>query len=132
MTHEQIKIRALVKKVGHILDKEINANHRNYIYDFNAAFKNATKEYGIFDLCMVIALTIDRVSEWDERYSNASKTWAKEFLYNNDIDAEDYINVRLCHSHPVILNGFAEWLSIMAKEMKIGEFPQVNNESNSI
>jgi len=127
MTHEQIKNRALIERVTHVIDDEINAHKwDDYNYDFDAALDSMTKEYSTFDICTAVALSIN-LSEWDGRYSNTSKDWARNFLYDNDIDTEIFKNARLCNTHRTKLNGFAEWLSDKAKSMNIGEMLQVNN-----
>lgn len=109
--YEQMKNRALVESVGRTLDEQISNHNKEYVYDFDTAFDNTLREYSTFDICTAVALTVSRASEWDRRYSNTSIKWANEFLYNNEIDVEDYESTRLCNTHPAVMNGFAEWLS---------------------
>ena len=126
MTHEQIKNRALIERVTHVIDDEINAHKwDDYNYDFDAALDSMTKEYSTFDICTTVALTIERASDWDRRYSNSNIQW--DFLYDNNIDAENYKSIRLCNSHPIKVNGFADFLSDKTSNMSIGEMLQVND-----
>lgn len=130
--YEQLKNRALVENIGYKLDDEIHKNREGYHYDFDTTLNTLKTEYSTFDVCAAVALTVDRASEWDGRYSNASKKWAKDFLFNNDIDAEDYKNVRLCNTHPTVINGFAEWLSNKTNNMSMGEMLQVNDNNEEL
>lgn len=115
MTVEMINNRKVVEGVSRVIDDEINTNRKGYHYNFDAAYEKITENYSIFDICAAVALTVNK-AEWDGRYTSTSKKWAKDFLYNNDIEAEDYEGIRLCDTHRTVLNGFAEWLADKIKK----------------
>ena len=126
--YEIYKNRALIENVGHKLDDEISSNHNEYNYDFDSALEAVQNEYSTFDICTAVALTVERASDWDRRYSNTSVKWAKDFLYDNEIEASDYKSVRLCNTHPAILNGFADYLKDKTSGMSTLDMRRENEE----
>ena len=110
MTSEIINSRKIVESVSRVIDDEINANREGYHYDFDSAYKKITENNSVFDVCAAVALTVNK-AEWDGRYSNTSKKWAKDFLCKNNIDTKDYERVRLCETHRAVFDGFTEWLA---------------------
>lgn len=128
--YEMLKNRALVEKVGYKLDDEIKKNRNGDNFDecFDITLKEMKDEYSTFDICAAVALAVNSASDWDRRYSNASIQWAKDFLYENDIEPADYKSIRLSNTQPVILNGFAEFMMDNTKGISLHDLHYVKDE----
>ena len=126
--YSEMRNRALVENVGRKLDEEIGAHGSNMEYDFDAALDETQKEYSMFDICTAVALTIERASEWDGRYNSANVKWAKDFLFENDIDAEEFKSVRLCNTHPIKISALADMLEDKVKTMNAQDMLAINEE----
>ena len=126
--YEMLKNRALVEKVGYKLDDEIHKNREGYHYDFDTTLDAMKNEYSTFDVCAAVALAVNSHADWDGRYSKASVKWAKDFLYENDIEPDDYKSIRLSNTHPTILNGFAEYMMDKTKGISLQDLHHVNEQ----
>ena len=128
--YEIYKNRALIENVSQKLDDEISNYRDGDSFDnaFAKAYELTQEQYSTFDICATIALTVDRASEWDRRYSVSNVNWAKDFLFDNDIDANDYKSARLCNTHPAALNGFVDYLRDRTSGMSTLDMRKDNEE----
>lgn len=119
MGHNNIKLFGFVDKnkdmkqvaaAAQRIDAEIKNNECEYYYDFDITLNNLSSEFCLFQICMVIALTIERSSD-DKRYSKANIIWATSFISKEQINVTNYRNVSLCKTHPTIFNNFTKFVT---------------------
>lgn len=97
------------------MQQAINDSHKgNYHYDFPAALKSVTEEYGTERVHVVLAHTVMR-KEYDGRFSHANKEWAKSVpLPELTGDQRSYYG---CEAHPAILDGFINRVREQQREL---------------
>lgn len=84
------------------IDEAIAAsNYEQYRYNLSDALDAVTKEYGLDRVAWLVAGTI-QAHEYDGRYSQQNKEWAREYGFPRD-EARCYG----FRTHPSILDGFA-------------------------
>jgi len=70
-----------------------------YHYDLDAAAKNVIQAHGAERIQYVLARIVNQ-SEWDGRYSQNNKAWAKGF------DLPQYRSAIVIDTHPTLIDGF--------------------------
>ena len=88
----------------------IARNADGYHYDLDSAYDELIESNTAFDIACTMALVVKQHNQVgrDMRYHSDVVEWANDFLQNNDIDFEQFKSLPLCHSHAIVLNGFAE------------------------
>lgn len=87
-------------------------NYELFHYDLKAAAQAVVSEYGLHRVSWVLAHLVQQ-HEYDGRYSNAHKQWAKSFSLPHK-DTEFYI----LNSHPTVLDGFISRLLELENSLK--------------
>jgi len=92
------------------IDSCIARNADGYHYDLDSAYDELIESNTAFDIACTMALVVKQHNQVgrDMRYHSDVVEWANDFLQNNDIDFEQFKSLPLCHSHAIVLNGFAE------------------------
>ncbi|MCC8169119.1 MAG: DUF3849 domain-containing protein [Oscillospiraceae bacterium] len=88
----------------------INKNYRDYICDTDTALKELRKDFSLERIAVVTAVTI-RPKDWDLRYSQKNKEWAKSFPFPDNIDEwgrNRNVNFSITQVHPGLVNLFAD------------------------
>ena len=99
-----------VMSISQDIDSCIARNADDYHYDLDSAYDELIENNTAFDIACTMALVVKQHNQVgrDMRYHSDVVEWANDFLQNNDIDFEQFKILPLCHSHAIVLNGFAE------------------------
>jgi hypothetical protein len=95
-----------------ISDSYYKQNH----YNLDIAAMTVIQQYGFPRVNAVLARVIQR-SEWDGRYSDANKQWAREYLLPEMAFEHVYMN-----EHPVLIDSFADRVRKLYAELNAERF----------
>ena len=83
------------------IDKAISSHHDGYSFDSEAAVRNVVAKFGYDRTLFVLAATVQN-QEWDGRFSNSNKNWARTAPIFDKKRSLEY-SVR---SHPTLADAF--------------------------
>ena len=83
------------------IDKAIASRHDGFSFDSKAAVKEVVERFGYDRTLFVLAATVQN-QEWDGRFSNSNKNWARTIPIFDTKRSREY-SVR---SHPVLADAF--------------------------
>lgn len=100
------------------ISKAIHGNYENNCLNSENALKELKEKFSLDRIAVITAVTI-RDQDWDGRFSNENKVWAKSFPFPKDLDdwgRDRNSKFRVTEVHPGLLNMFA---NMLRKELEL-------------
>jgi len=94
------------------ISRAINDNYANNTLNTDNVLKTLRESFSLERIAVITAITI-RDKDWDGRFSNENKTWAKSFPFPKDPDdwgRDRNAKFRVTEAHSGLLNLFADTL----------------------
>lgn len=94
-----------------------------YYYDLETAAKNVIHEHGAERVQYVLARIVNQ-SEWDGRYSQNNKEWAKGF------DLPSSRNAIVINTHPTLIDGFVNHVrkAVLQSKLRLAQTEDTRGE----